>query len=467
MAAPAHASTRLAQRRLGERRRPRRAAAGGSKDALRAATLVFALYFGLQLAWLLHPLILTGFIGLLFGLGVSRGADHLERFHVPRGLSAAVLVFGTYGALVGALAVAAPRLERQFGELRQRLPEAVDRVDQWLAANRGSIWGQMLEGAGEGEEAPAAVQPSPLPAPTPAAKQKSRRGSGAAARGPAVSVSAAAGAAAPGPAVPGSATPGSAAAPGAAAPGAAGGAKPSPLRVRLARQLGAATRYLFPFLSSTVEVLAGLLLITFVAIFFSVDPDLYRDGLLRLVPHPSRPRADEVMTAIGVTLRRWLASQLIAMVLIGSLVWIALALLGVEAALSLGIIAGVFEFIPTVGSILAALPAIAMGFLVSPEKALAVAIVFTLVQLVEGHLIIPMLMKRGMNLPPLLTILGQAAMAVVFGFLGLLVAVPVVATILTAVKMLYVNDVMGDEMPIGAISQDGAASDRPHAAGVT
>jgi predicted PurR-regulated permease PerM len=257
------------------------------------------------------------------------------------------------------------------------------------------------------------------------------------------------------------------AAPGAAAPGAAGGAKPSPLRVRLARQLGAATRYLFPFLSSTVEVLAGLLLITFVAIFFSVDPDLYRGGLLRLVPHPSRPRADEVMTAMGVTLRRWLASQLIAMALIGSLVWVALALLGVEAAASLGIIAGVFEFIPTVGSILAALPAIAMGFLVSPQKAVEVAIVFTLVQLVEGHLIIPMLMKRGMNLPPLLTVVGQAAMAVVFGFLGLLVAVPVVATILTAVKMLYVNDVMGDDMPIGAGSADGAASARPPAAGVT
>jgi predicted PurR-regulated permease PerM len=96
------------------------------------------------------------------------------------------------------------------------------------------------------------------------------------------------------------------------------------------------------------------------------------------------------------------------------------------------------------------MPAIAMGFLVSPEKALAVAIVFTLVQMIEGHLLIPMLMKRGMNLPPLITILGQAMMAVVFGFLGLLVAVPLVATILTAVKMLYVNDVMGDEVYTGA-----------------
>jgi predicted PurR-regulated permease PerM len=431
-------------RRLGERRRPRRAAPWASKDVLRAAALVFALYFGLQLLWALHPLILTGFVGVLFGLGVARGADYLERIRVPRGIAAGLIVLASYGALAGVLAIAAPTLQKQFGELRIRLPEALDRVDQWLAANRGSFWGQILAGSAEGGEpaqaaAPAALPlPPPQPPPAPAAPRRGERSLGRGAAGP-----------------PGAAAPASAAAPaGASGPqgvAAVGGtAAPSPLRVRLARQLGVATRYLFPFLSSTIEVLAGLLLITFVAIYFSVDPELYRRGLLHLVPHPSRARADEVITAIGVTLRRWLTTQLIAMLLIGTLVWIALALLGVEAALSLGIISGVLEFIPTIGPLLAAMPAIAMGFLASPEKALAVAIVFTLVQMIEGHLLIPMLMKRGMNLPPLITILGQAMMAVVFGFLGLLVAVPLVATVLTAVKMLYVNDVMGDEVYTGA-----------------
>jgi predicted PurR-regulated permease PerM len=423
------------------------------------ALLVFALYFGLQLLWVIHPLILTGFVGLLFGLGVARGADYLERIHVPRGLAAGVIVLATYAALFGVMAVAAPTLQRQFGELRQRLPEAIDRVEQWFAANRGSFWGQILEGSDEGAGGQAqASQGSPqggLPAPTPAGRPSGGRGQGAA-RAAASGGGSRPSATAPGAPGPGARQGGAAAAGGGAAGAAApGGAaalapgSPSGLRVRLARQLGAATRYLFPFLSSTVEVLAGLLLITFVAIFFSVDPELYRRGLLHLVPHPSRQRADELVTAIGVTLRRWLATQLIAMVIIGSMVSIALALLGVEAALSLGIIAGVLEFVPTIGSILASVPAIAMGFLVSPQKALAVGIVFTLVQLTEGHVLIPMLMKRGMNLPPLITILGQAIMAVVFGFLGLLVAVPLVAAILTAVKMLYVNDVMGDDVRTG------------------
>jgi predicted PurR-regulated permease PerM len=123
-----------------------------------------------------------------------------------------------------------------------------------------------------------------------------------------------------------------------------------------------------------------------------------------------------------------------------------------SSAVPASAVAGVLEFIPTIGPILSAMPAIAMGFVVSPQKALAVAVVFTLVQMIEGHVLIPMLMKRGMNLPPLVTIFGQALMAVVFGFLGLLVAVPLVAAVLTAVKMLYVNDVMGDDVHTGTSS---------------
>ena len=531
--------------------RERRAAAWRSQDVLRAAALIFGLYLTLQLVWMVHPVLLTGFIGLLFGLGAARGADHLERFHVPRGIAAAAIVLSTYAVLFGVLAIAAPTLEKQFGDLRKRLPEAMDRVDQWAVANKGNVWGEILAGAGGGGDeqggAPAAAASGAtgaagasgagaskggaahaLPAATPAAHAEKKGGEAAAKHGgaktggkddaggghsagdaagaegaagaggaagaaeaakaadaksaaattqavgvgaggsdanggggsnggtptavataTAVSAPPAAGSKASGAKAVVRASPAGSDAGGKTA-GAPAGEKPaSPLREKLARQLGAATHYLFPFLSSTLEVLAGLLLITFVAIYFSVDPGVYRRGLLHLVPHASRDRADELLTAIGTTLRKWLMTQVIAMVVIGALVYITLAIMGVEAALSLGIIAGVLEFIPTVGPIIAALPAIAMGFLVSPEKALAVAIAFTLVQMLEGHLLIPMLMKRGMNLPPLITILGQALMAVIFGFLGLLVAVPLIAVILTSVKMLYVNDVMGDGLRTG------------------
>jgi len=118
----------------------------------------------------------------------------------------------------------------------------------------------------------------------------------------------------------------------------------------------------------------------------------------------------------------------------------------VKAPFALGIIAGLLEFIPTIGPILSAVPAIAMGFLDSPEKALYVALAYLGIQQLENHLLIPLLMKGGMDLPPVLTIVTQGLMALLFGFLGLLIAVPLLAAVMVPVKMLYVQDALGDEM---------------------
>ena len=94
---------------------------------------------------------------------------------------------------------------------------------------------------------------------------------------------------------------------------------------------------------------------------------------------------------------------------------------------------------------MSSLPAIAMGFLDSPEKALSVAVAYIGIQFLENHLLIPLLMKGGIDIPPALTILSQAMMAILFGFLGLMCAVPLLAATLTAIKMLYVEDVVGDQ----------------------
>jgi predicted PurR-regulated permease PerM len=435
------------------RRRPR-AAGWRSGDVLRAAAIVLGLWAVFQLVVAVHPLLLTAFLGLLFGLAVARGADHLNRWHVPRAVAAMLIVLLFYAVLYGAGAAAAPVLTRQFSELRSRLPQATDRVEQWLAEHRLQ---EVFSGAGGAEAEDAANAAAAAPGAAPAAGAgNARPGAGAAGSGAPGTVGAAkAGPGAGAPAARGARTGTGAGTPQAgkpaAGPGAGGGQAvapylPSQLRRTLTRQLGAATRFLFPFLSSTLEAVGGVLLITFIAIYFGIDPGTYRRGILHLVPSSGRQRADEVMTAIGNSLRRWLLAQLVAMVVIGVAVGVALSLLGVEAAISLGIIAGLLEFIPTVGPILAAMPAIAMGFLVSPQKALAVALVFTLLQQLEGNLLIPVLMKHGVELPPLLTILGQAVLAVVFGFLGLVIAVPLLAAIMVAVKMLYVEDVVGDEM---------------------
>jgi predicted PurR-regulated permease PerM len=220
----------------------------------------------------------------------------------------------------------------------------------------------------------------------------------------------------------------------------------SPIRERLAEQLRGATRYLFPFLSSTLAVLAALAIILFVAIYVAADTKLYHRGLMHLFPHRSRPLVGEVLSEIATQLRKWLTTQLIAMAVIATVSTIVLLILDVKAAFALGLIAGLLEFIPTVGPVLSAVPAIAMGFLDSPEKALYVTIAYIAIQQLEGHILIPLLMKGGMDLPPVLTILAQALMALLFGFLGLMVAVPMLAAVMVPVKMLYVERVVGDDV---------------------
>jgi predicted PurR-regulated permease PerM len=193
-----------------------------------------------------------------------------------------------------------------------------------------------------------------------------------------------------------------------------------------------------------VEVVTGLLIIIFLSIYIAVDPEMYRRGIMHLFPHRRRERIGEVLSAIAAVLRKWLVTQLIAMVTLGIVTTVILLALDVKAAFALGLLSGLFEFIPTLGPIISSLPAIAMGFLDSPEKALWVTIAYIGVHFLEGHLLIPLLMKGGINLPPALTIFSQALMALTFGFLGLMCAVPLLAATVVGVKMLYVEDIVGD-----------------------
>jgi predicted PurR-regulated permease PerM len=371
---------------------------------VRAALVITLIYIVLQLLWYANTLFLVVFLGVLFGLAVSAGVDRLERFGVRRGIGAALIVFGTIGGLVGMGALMAPTLRKQGAELQQRLPQALDKVEAWVNGPHGGLFSLLLSGDAVGGDSAKGAAPS---SPTAAAAPNATR---------------------------------AVAAPGAPAPS---DSAPPPvvetLKQKLGAQMSGAVRYLFPFLSSTFAVFGALLIVLFLAIYIGAEPDLYYNGLLHLIPHDSRARVGEVLSEIATVLRKWFVTQLIAMAVIGTVSTVALLLLGVKAAFALGIIAGILEFVPTVGPILSALPAIAMGFLDSPQTAAYVALAYWGIQLLENHILIPLLMKGGMDLPPALTVISQALLALVFGFLGLMVAVPMLATVMVIVQMLYVQ----------------------------
>ena len=380
-----------------------------SRDIVRTAALVLAMYLVVRLIWFANALFLTVFLGALFAIAVSSGVDRLQRFRIPRGMGAALIVLAFFGLLGAFGAWVTPTLRTQGTELRQKLPEAIDRVESWLKKEQNGMLGIFL---GKPAPSPAAAPNAGTPAVTPAAP----------APAPSPEVRAAV----------------DSALASAARDTAAHGAPP--LQGRIQEQLGGVSKFLFPFAKSTLAAVGGLLLVVFLSIYFAADPELYRRGMLALLPPRRRHLAARVMSRVAVVLRKWLVTQLIAMAVIGGVSTIALLILRVKAAFALGLLAGLFEFIPTVGPILSAVPAVAMGFLDSPEKALLIAVVYIGIQFLENHILIPLLMKGGMDLPPALTVITQALLALVFGFLGLMVAVPMLATVMVIVQMLYVDE---------------------------
>jgi len=384
------------------RRRTRtrmRRAGWRNADVLRTASLVIAMYLVVRLLWVANALFLTAFLGILIGLAVSSGVDQLTRWRLPRGLSAGLIVVTFFGLLVGFGAWMAPTLHDQGVELRRRLPDAVDRVESWVNSRRNGFIGLLFSSLASERQTDSTQAATTTPTPPRAT----------------------------------------------AVPQADSIRVASTLRARLGGQMSRVGNYLFPFLSSTLEVVSGLFIIIFLSVYIAADPAMYRRGIIHLFPHGRRDRVAAVLSAVATVLRKWLITQLIAMVTIGVVSTVVLATLGVKAAFALGLLSGLLEFIPTVGPIVSSLPAIAMGFLDSPEKALYVAVAYIGIQFLENHLLIPLLMKGGINIPPVLTILSQALMAILFGFLGLMCAVPLLAAVITAVKMLYVEDVVGDK----------------------
>ena len=198
------------------------------------------------------------------------------------------------------------------------------------------------------------------------------------------------------------------------------------------------------FFSFTFATLANTVFALFVGLFFAVNPKLYTAGLVRLFPPKHRPRAGVALERVGTTLRAWLLGQLVAMLSAGTLTTLGLLILGTPSALALGFLAGLFEFIPTIGALFAAVPAVLLAFADSPLQALYVAIVFFVVQQIQSNIIMPLVYQRAVSLPPALTLSGILLMGVLFGFLGVLVATPLVAVVIQLVKLLYLEDTLGE-----------------------
>jgi predicted PurR-regulated permease PerM len=199
-------------------------------------------------------------------------------------------------------------------------------------------------------------------------------------------------------------------------------------------------------LMSAFNVIVAVIVIVFIALYLAAEPDLYTNGILHLVPKRHRAHGARVLGSVRYTLQWWLIGQGVTMVVIGVLTGLGLWLIGVPLWFLLGLLAALFNFIPNFGPLVSFVPAVLLALAMGPSAAMWVAALYVAAQSFEGYLLTPMVQKKAVLLPPALTITAQVLLGVTVGALGVMLAAPLTAAALVVIKMLYVEEVLGDEM---------------------
>ena len=193
------------------------------------------------------------------------------------------------------------------------------------------------------------------------------------------------------------------------------------------------------FFKSTFGVLGDLYVVLIIGIFFTAGYRTYLNGFIALFPNDKKQKTRDIIEKSGDTLKKWLKGQLFAMLLVATLTAIGLFILGVPMALTLALIAGILNFIPNFGPLIAIIPAALIAFMQGPATALFVIGLYIVVQILESSIITPQIQKKMINMPPALIIIAQLVMGIFAGVLGLVLATPIVAVVIVLINELYVK----------------------------
>ncbi len=188
------------------------------------------------------------------------------------------------------------------------------------------------------------------------------------------------------------------------------------------------------WVGSAIGAITSMFMILILGLFIAMDPGTYSRGMQWMVPVDLRPEFAKTLVKMGATLRRLLAGRLLGMAVEGVASGIALAVGGVPMAMLLGIIAGILAFIPNVGAIVTGVLIVAVGFSAGVDTGYWAIGTYLIVQTIDGYVIVPMVAKRTVDLPPALTLGAQIMASALFGILGLALADPMTAMIKTALE---------------------------------
>ena len=213
------------------------------------------------------------------------------------------------------------------------------------------------------------------------------------------------------------------------------------------------------YTSAIVSGVGLVILVTVAGIYLAVSPETYRNGFLLLVPRAQRENVGSAIDNAGRALQAWLVGQLLIMVILGVAVTVGLTLIGMPSALALGFLAGMLEFIPFIGPIVSAIPALILGLSQGGHMVWYVLGLYVLIQQAENNFIVPLVQRRTVELPPVLGMFAIVGLGALLGPLGVVLGVPLVVVALVLVKQLYVREALGTQTSVPGEEDESGQAD--------
>ena len=199
-----------------------------------------------------------------------------------------------------------------------------------------------------------------------------------------------------------------------------------------------------PVVGGVANTILSALIIFFLSMYLLAEPERYVSGIIKLTPLWYRDRMMTILGRIDTTLRAWISVTAVSMVVVAILTGLGLALLDIREWLALGVLAGALSFIPNFGPVVALIPSVAVALVQAPQNVFWTVVIIYGVSFIQSQVISPVLASERMNMPAILILLGQIIFGFFFGFLGLMLAVPLSACVAVLVDEMYIKDVLGD-----------------------
>jgi predicted PurR-regulated permease PerM len=196
-----------------------------------------------------------------------------------------------------------------------------------------------------------------------------------------------------------------------------------------------------------IGMVADLVLVVAAAIYLGADRSFHLSAI-KLLPPNQQERALSAMVASAHALRLWFLGQLISMILVGLLSGLAFWAIGLPLPLGLGLIAGLANFIPLLGPILGAIPAVILAMADDWAKVVWSVLAIVAIQQVEGYVILPLVQRRAVDASPAILLFAIATFGVLFGWMGIVMAVPLTVVLMVLVQKIWVREVLGEKTTV-------------------